>query len=415
MPVFIEKNKNLNVPKLVNVQQIFDHQHRDNIEEIVSTEIHNLRMEEKIIGKRIAIAVGSRGILHHDRIVKATIDTLTTLGANPFIVTAMGSHGSGTSAGQLEILESYGITEEKMGVPIFAEQKVIQVGATKSGIPVVVDQKAWEAEMIVVVNRVKSHTDFSGDIESGLCKMLAIGLGKQEGCSRYHNEGFDHFPTLIPEIASIVIENTKVGFGIGIIENAYGETYDIKAVAAKDILRVEPKLLSVAKRLKPSIMIHNIDLLIVDEIGKDISGGGMDSKITGILGYKEKWKVPGFNGPTIKMTFVLSLSKATHGNANGIGLADFTLKSLFHQIDFEATYTNALASKAIDGTKIPMLVDTYEEGIVAGFAMTNYDDISQMKIVRIHNTLSLDTIQVSENLIPEVMRNPKMKILHHKD
>lgn len=410
MPIFPEKSKNIHIPKLLPVEQIFDNRHVVDIENLVASEINNLDLSKNIKGKRVAVAVGSRGIRNIARITKATVDTLKLLDAEPFIVTAMGSHGGGTLEGQLKILESYGITEETMGTQICAEQSVVAIGVTKTSVPVVIDKNAYEADMIVVINRVKCHTDFSGEIESGLCKMLAIGLGKHEGCSRYHAEGFDNFPALITEIASIIIQNSKVGFGIAVIENGYGETFDVKAVAARDIIMVEPKLLEISKKLKPSLMIRNIDLLIVDEIGKDISGGGMDSKIIGILGYKNKWRVPEFDGPIVEMVFVLGLSEATHGNANGIGLADFALYEIMDQIDFEASYTNALTAKAIDGTKIPMLVDTIDDGIRAAFAMTNYEDISQMKIVRIHNTSTLDNIEVSENLVPEIQQNPKIRL-----
>lgn len=412
MPIFTEKAKNIKIPELVPVEQVFDTTHIDNIEEAVLQQIKKEEINKNIIkGQKIAIAVGSRGISAIDKIVKATIDFLKFQDTYPFIVPAMGSHGGGTAAGQLEILESYGISEKTMGVPVVTGQEVIQIGTTKSGVPVVIDKQAYEADMIIVINRIKCHTDFSGKYESGLCKMLAIGLGKHEGCTCYHKEGFDAFPDILPEIASIVIENVNVGFGLAIIENAYGKIYSIDALNASDILKKEPELLLRAKQLKPSIMIRDIDLLIVEEIGKDISGGGIDPKITGILGYKEKWRLKNFVGPNIKNVFVLGLSRSTHGNANGLGIADFTLRSIYEQIDFDTTYSNALAARALDGVKIPMMVDSYEEGIMAAFIMTGYDDISQLKIVKIANTLKLDRIEVTENLLPEILKNKKMKIL----
>ena len=412
MPIFTEKDMNICIPKLVRVKQYFEDEHIIEIEETVRKQLMSKDIKKKIIqGQSVAIAVGSRGIDNIEKIVKATVDILKSLGAEPFIFPAMGSHGGGTVSGQLEILNSYGINEQNMGVSINASVRVIRIGTTENGIPVVIDEVASKADMIVIINRIKEHTDFSGTYESGLCKMLAIGLGKHEGCTRYHKEGFDLFPILMPEIANIVIKNSKIGFGLAIIENAYGKTALIKAVTAENIIIEEPGLLAIAKKFKAKIMIPEIDLLIVNEIGKDISGGGMDSKITGILGCNEKWRLDGFKGPKIKKVFVLGISSDSHGNANGIGLADFMLKSVFSQIDFTATYANAIASGVSESAKIPLMLDTINDGIIASFVNSSYDDISQLKIVRIKNTRDLEEIEVSENLLCFVNRGNRMEII----
>ena len=279
----------------------------------------------------------------------------------------MGSHGGGTAEGQREILRGYGITEEKIGAPVVVNLDVVELGKTSFGNVVYTDRTAYEADMTVLINRVKLHTDFdgNGDIESGLCKMASIGLGNHVGCISVHRVGLEHFPAVLKETASMVFSKSNIGFGIAIVENALEESYLIEAVPVESIFRREPELLNIARTKMGKLQFPEIDILILDEIGKNISGTGADPNIIGRLGLKND--LPGI--PKIKCIVVLSLSEATHGNATGIGLADVTTKKVFENMNFEITYANCLVGGSKVGqqcARLPFIMEDDREAIAAG-------------------------------------------------
>ncbi|MEK3981593.1 lactate racemase domain-containing protein [Psychrobacillus sp. FSL K6-2836] len=409
MPILTDTALKMILPKMYKVQQEFEAEEITNIKQAVDTEINRAEIKKIVkTGQRIALAVGSRGIYNLDAIVKQTIISLKELGADPFIIPAMGSHGGATSEGQKQVLEDYGITEEAMGVSIISSMEVEQIGETESGIPVFLDKNALQADLIVPIGRIKPHTDFKGPIESGICKMLAIGLGKHEGCSRIHQEGFDTFHKVIPEIAQVIINRAPIGFGIAIVENAFDRTAKIKCMIASNILKEEPLLLEFAKASMPKLLFDEIDVLIVEEIGKDISGAGMDPNITGRT---TKGIIEGFTGPTIQRIVVLDLTEHTHGNAAGIGAAEFITKSVMDKIDLVSTYTNCVASSNPEGARLPIVMDTEREALIAAIKCCNRIDIENPKIVRIKNTLDLSEIYVSEALVENVKHSTRLKII----
>ena len=398
MAILPESAYKIKIPKMLPVKQIFPDEHvkEPDIQAIVRKEIFTQRIQERVKpGQSIAVTVGSRGIACIDTIVKATIDCLKELGTDPFIIPAMGSHGGGVAEEQRKIIEGYGITEERMGVPIKVTMETVVIGETPGGIPVHMDKYAYEADAVVEVCRVKTHTDFKGPIESGLCKMLAIGCGKHNGCSTLHREGFDSFAKLIPEVAQVFIENKNIAFGIAIIENAHDHVHTIRAVPGDRYLEEEPELLKLSKSLMPRLRFESIDVLIVEEIGKDITGAGMDPNIMGRLSYGPP---EGYQGPKIQRIVVLGLTKGTHGNAVGIGVADYTTSAVRDAIDYEASYANAIASCDPVSSFLPIALDTEEDAIRAAIQTCLHVDKDKAKIVRIKNTLDLVNIMVSENL-----------------
>lgn len=413
-PVYNEQNTNANIlpksayqirlPKMVKVRQIFPDKILKDIPEKIRKEFQKEEVHSSIRpGEQVAVLVGSRGICDLNIIVRSVIDQIKALGGEPFIVPAMGSHGGGTAEGQREILEGYGITEEEMGVPIRASMDTVILGETDDGVPVHFDRIADSADRVVPVGRVKVHTDFDGPIESGLCKMLAIGGGKHNGCSRLHQEGFDRFPELIPKAASVILEHEPVPFGVAIIENGHEHIYDVEVVPGKQIMKREPELLEISRSLMPSLQFDRIDVLIVDQIGKDVTGAGMDPNITG---RRSIGRIRDFRGPLIKRILVLGLSPGTHNNGTGVGIADFITRDVYDNIDLPATYTNSIASGNPEAGKLPIIVRDEEEGLRAAIQTCARIDPNDAHVVRILDTLHLIDIQVSENMLPEC-RDPE--------
>jgi len=359
-------------------------------------------------GARVAVAVGSRGIRNIDRIARSLVDGLKALGARPFIVPAMGSHGGATAEGQRDLLARYGVSEEALGVPVVSSMATTVIAETAGGVPIHFSSDALAADLVVPLARVKPHTDFRGRVESGLCKMLAIGLAKHAGCSRLHREGFPRFSELLPEVATRVLERTKVGFGVAIVENACDETAHVEAVPAADFLRRDAELLVLAKRLMARIMVPAIDVLVVERIGKDISGAGMDPNI---MGRTVKGPLAGYDGPEIKRIVVLGLTRATHGNAIGLGAADFTVEAVVAEIDREATYANSIAAGYPESGRIPIALADEAETIRAALGCTPGVDLARPRVVRIRNTLELGVIEVSEAMLDDVRREPRLAIL----
>ena len=409
MGLLPESANDIKIPKMHCIKQIFEPEYIADIEQAIVDEMNKPEIAELIKpGMKVALAVGSRGIHKIDLITRRVGLVLKEKGAAPFIVPAMGSHGGGVASGQSEILESYGITEETMEMPVLSSMEVIKLGKTKNGVDVYIDKIAHEeADLIIPIVRIKPHTDYKAPIESGLCKMLVIGLGKHIGCSRMHQEGFSAFGALIPEAAGIILQNAKIGFGIAIVENAYDKPFLIEAVKADSIMQREPELLKIAKAKMPSIMLDEIDVLVINELGKDISGAGMDPNITGRT---TKGVLTGFQGPKIQRIIVKGLTQATHGNATGIGLADFILKKGYEQMDLPSTYTNSVGSGNPEAGRIPVIVDDERQGIIASLLTCVGIDIANPKIVNIKNTLDLSEIWVSDALLP-YCKNERMQLV----
>ncbi|MEE3716814.1 lactate racemase domain-containing protein [Tumidithrix elongata RA019] len=401
----------MDYPRMFRMSQRFEDRILTDIPETIRKEIDRLNPSELIRpNQSVAVAVGSRGIDNHGLIVKSVIDELLALDAKPFIVTAMGSHGGATDEGQAAILAGYGITEETMGVPVRSSMDVIQIGTTDFGMPVFFGRIASEADHIVLVNRIKPHTRFAGEIESGMLKMMAIGLGKRIGAETYHRN-FVHysFDRVVRSVYKIVMQEMPIAFGIGIIENGYQQTAEIKAIGRDNIEQEERELLRMSRAWCPKLPFDDVDLLIIDEIGKDISGAGMDTSVTGL----KKIFCPELvhSLPRVNKIFVRDLSKGTGGNAMGLGLADFTTKRLVDKIDFNSFYTNALTAQNLRGAKIPMFFKTDKEVLDAAFKSFGLIEPRNAKILWIKNTLQISEVEASISYRDRARTRPDITLL----
>ncbi|MGR3301771.1 MAG: lactate racemase domain-containing protein [Candidatus Scalindua sp.] len=392
----------INGYKLIQIKQKFPSYSIEDLTERIKSEIANLKLENRIKpGDSVAITAGSRGITDINVITRAVIDELIKLQGRPFIIPAMGSHGGATVSGQLKVLEGYGITEEEMGAPIKATMDVVKIGENNNGIPVYVDKNIINADHVVAINRIKPHTRFAGEIESGLIKMLLVGLGKDVGARVYHRAIMKSTFDLIVESAlPIVLSKLSVLFGLAIIENAYGKVADISAMIGEDIIKKEPGLKKKSFELMAKLPFRNIDLLIVDNMGKDISGTGMD---TNIIGRKDEnsSKTPN-EGAGISRIFVRDLTPNSHGNACGIGLADFTTRKLVNKINFQETYINCITALRPEGAKIPMTFECDKDAIEAAVSTCGIENPDDMKIVWIKSTLDLEKVIVSEEYLDDL-------------
>ena len=361
-------------------------------------------------GMRIAVAVGSRGIANLSAIVRMVCYEIQALGATPFIIPAMGSHGGATAEGQTAVLRSLGITEKLCGAPIISSMDVVQIGATWNQIPVYMDKQAWNSDGVVLVNRIKPHTDFHSGrgFESGLLKMSVIGLGKDRQAEVLHGYGVKGLVDFLPEVADVVLGTGKVLGGVAIVENAREETAIIEVLHYGQITDREPILLKKAIGLMPGLPVKDLDVLLVDQIGKDFSGTGMDTNIIGrigILGSQEP------KSPRIKYIIASDLTEASHGNALGIGLADFTTRRLFEKIDFDVMNANVLTSSFIRRGMIPLVLDNTKECLQAALRCNWGVSTEKARLIRIPNTLHLEHIYVSEALLPEIRTMPYIEVI----
>lgn len=345
-------------------------------------------------GESVAVTAGSRGIANIDVITKSVVDELKDIGARPFIVPAMGSHGGGTAEGQSSVLKKYGITEETMGVPVISSMEVVEIGRSAYGIPVYLDKNASQADHIAVINRIKIHTRFTGRIESGIVKMLLIGLGKHEGAAMYHRAIMQYnFDEIIKSVAPIIFSKVKILFGMAILENAFEQVARLVTLKPDEILEREPELQKESLDLLARLPFNYGDLLIIDEIGKNISGTGMD---TNIIGKKENTSIK------ITRIFVRDLTAKSNGNACGIGLADFTTQRLVDKIDYNATYVNCITGLRPEGAKIPMTFKTDKEAVDAALATSGLINPKEAKVMWIKNTLELEDVRLSEGYAKEI-------------
>ncbi len=359
----------------------------------------------KLPGGSVAIGVGSRGVARIGAVVAALVEVLKEAGAEPFVVPAMGSHGASTAEGQAEVLAHLGVSEEQVGCPVRATMETVRIGTTPAGVAVYMDRNAWEADAVVVVNRVKPHTAFRGRVESGPTKMLAIGLGKQRGAHSIHSAGWGEIHNTIPDAARVAVESGKVAFGLATVENADEEPCKIVAIPAADLENGEAPLLEEAKKNLARLPFDDIDILIVDEIGKNISGDGADPNVTG------RYPTPhAEGGPAVQILAYLGLTAETGGNANGLGMADVVTERLASAMDRPATYMNALTSTTPLPVKTPMVMPDDRSAIAAALMMCAGVAPEGVRLVRIANTLKLRRMWVSEALLGEVEKHESLAI-----
>lgn len=401
-------------PRMIRIQQVFPNTNGIHIRNTIRAQLAQRIAPRIKPGCRIAVAVGSRGVANLAQIVLATIDWLKEQGAHPFVIPAMGSHGGATPEGQAEILAGYGIDEARVGAPIKPSLEVEVVGRTPGGVDVHFSSEALRADGILVINRVKPHTDFSGNIGSGILKMIAIGLGKRMGAMTCHAAAVWHgYEQVIRQIAGVSLLNTPILGAIAIVEDQSHLTSKIAVVKAEDIVAQEEQLFQEAKTLMPRLPFEEIDFLIVDRMGKNISGAGMDPNIIGrsIHGYSSLRFTDSKQPPRVWRIFVRELTPEAHGNATGVGMADLTTTRLVRAIDVHATSVNALTSMTILSAKIPIHFETDREAISIGLTSLAMSDTTAARVVRIADTLSLETLQVSEAYTDVIKRREDLNEL----
>lgn len=384
-------------PKIYKIRQKFDSIKIDDINKEIINQC-DLIYAKKIIkpGMQIAITAGSRGISNIDIIIKSVCDYVNNLGAHPFIVPAMGSHGGATAEGQVNVLKKLGITEISMEYPIKSSMDTLELGKTEDGAPVYIDKNAYYADGIIVINRIKPHTDFNGETESGLMKMISVGLGKMKGCSSMHTYGLGK---TIPKAAKITIEKAHILFGIAILENSKDDTYKLEAILPEELEIKEKTLFKEVKEIVPKLPLDFLDILVVKEMGKMFSGTGMDTKIIGrMMVYGEKEP----ENPTIKKLVVLDLADSSYGNAIGVGLADITTKKLVEKIDYDATYANVIPTTFLSRAKIPVTMSNDRKAIEIAFNTIGTVKAQDAKIAIINNTLELEKLYVSERVLEDL-------------
>jgi len=404
------KDKSMSYPKIVKIRQILDNTQVEDISSAIKSEMNRLEVSSKIkSGSRVAISAGSRGITDIATIISSIVREVKAFGGDPFIIPAMGSHGGGTATGQKDILEDYGITEKRVGAPVIPSMEVVKLGETQSGIPVFVDQKAYEADHIIVVNRIKEHTEFQGQIESGIIKMMVIGLGKHKGATIAHQFAVKYgYERTIIEIGKYMLEKAPVSLGIGIVENGYGQTAQITAINPSDFLRVETKLLQNARTRTPKIPFDEMDILIVDECGKEISGTGMDTKVIGRIMNIYELEV---DKPKITRIILRDLSKKTHGNATGVGLADFVTKRVVNKFDCKSTYVNCITGVTPEKGRLPMVCENDKEALDFAIATAGPLNLDKLRIVWIKNTSNLSELFISQGLLAKAQGKEKLEIV----
>jgi antitoxin (DNA-binding transcriptional repressor) of toxin-antitoxin stability system len=394
-------------PPLVPISQQFPRPRVADIEAEAARQVAPLLASVRP-GARIAITAGSRGITDIVPILRSVVRAVRQAGANPLVVATMGSHGGGTAEGQLKVLQGLGITAASVGAEVYAGTEVVTLGTTASGLTVYLDKAAAACDAILLVNRVKMHTLFTEPFGSGLQKMIVVGLGKVPSAEGMHRRGTGRImASAIAEIAAVALASGKFLGGLAIVENGYDETAILEGMAPARIAERELALFEQARALMPRFPVGKLDLLIVEEMGKNISGTGMDVNITG------RWRMPGVADPPfpgVKRLVVLRLTPQSEGNAMGIGQADVVPRSLFESINYQAMYLNVLTSTFVERAFIPMIMPTEREAIGAALKIAGVDP-GQARVMRIHNTMHLDELWLSENLVPEAVATGRCKAL----
>ena len=383
-------------PHMIRVRQTFDDRTLGNIAEEITAQLENLKLATSVKHEQtVAVACSSRGVANYDIIVRAVISFLKQKNLDPFIVPAMGSHGAATAAGQQRVLEHLGIVAEAVGAPIRSSLEVVQIGETEDHIPVYLDKLASEADHIVLINRIKKHTEFEHEFESGLLKMMAIGLGKQEGAATYHEAMLSYgYPRVILTVARKVMQHTSLLFGLGTVENGYGQTARIGVCPQDKIEDMEKDLFKSAKAYAPSLPFDNADIIVIEEMGKDISGTGFDTKVVGRIGLPLLADEP--DSPKIKRIVVCDLTDGSEGNAVGVGIADIITQRLLDKIDMDALNINTITGVCPEMGKIPLTMKNDKEAIEIAIKCVGLISKEKLKIMRIKNTSLLSEVDVSE-------------------
>lgn len=389
------------------IRQIFDEGKLVDPVGAVSSELARIGLSDRVRpGMRIGVTAGSRGIANISLIIKRISDEVKQCGGQPFVLAAMGSHGGGTPEGQQEILAGYGITEENIGAPIVSSMDVVELGRLQNGLKVYFDRTALESDGVIVLNRVKTHTAFKSDIESGLCKMISVGLGNHEGARLVHSLGVPGLMDYMVQFAALILSRAPIVCGLGILENAYDQTRRIKAGGPDEIMEIDRELLWEWKQLAPKLPVSKVDVLFIQQIGKNISGTGMDTNVVGgVKGFK-----PGeYTPPEIKKIIVQDISAQSKGNALGMGIADLITRKAYDKIDFKATYTNTVTATFLDRAKLPMVAETDREAFeLALNTCWNLPGVLP-RVVVLKNTLKLSEMYVSKSVWEEIAYRPEIE------
>lgn len=418
MTAYLPGLDELQLPDMVRVRQTFDPQRIEDVAAAVHAQFDQPAVADRLKpGMTIALGVGSRGIADIVDIVRASVEALKQRKVNVFIIPCMGSHGGATAEGQLNVLHHMGITEDSVGAPIRSSMEAVRIGQVTSThgntVELYMDAIAHaQADGVIPINRIKPHTGFKGDVESGICKMITIGLGKHVGCARLHREGMTVFDHLIPTAGKAVLDTGRVPLALAIVENGYEQPAVIEAVTGDQVIARERVLLDIAKDRMAKLLMSRIDVLVVEEVGKNISGVGMDANVTG---RGELGPMPGFKGPAISRIVVLDLSSKTYGNAHGIGNADIITQKLFDKIDTGNTWTNTLTAGSLGCGQLPVAMPDERQAIMAAAACVFGVSAAEAHIVRIKNTLCLTEIAVSQSMLDAVQQTDNCEVLGEWD
>ncbi|MGD1975099.1 MAG: lactate racemase domain-containing protein [Desulfobacterales bacterium] len=401
-------------PHMIRVRQRFDDTILENVAEEIDARLADLNLETAIKpGQSVAIACSSRGIDNYGVIVKAVITYLKQFKLEPFIIPAMGSHGAATAAGQKRVLAHLGVVEEDVGAPIRSSLEVMRIGKTEDHLTVYLDKLASAADHIVLINRIKKHTEFEHEFESGLLKMMAIGLGKQEGAAAYHEAMLSlGYPRVILTVARKIMQSTNVLFGVGVVENGYGQTAQIGIGRSDDILEMEKGLFKKARQFAPALPFDEADILIIDEMGKDISGTGFDTKVVGRIGLPLVAAEP--TSPRIKRIMVCDLTEGSEGNAVGVGIVDIITQRLLDKIDMDALNINTITGVCPEMGKIPLTLKNDRDAVEIAIKCVGLIPNNKLKIMRIKNTGLLSDVDVSEGYQEELAKRSDLEVVMEK-
>ena len=404
----------MDFPHMMRIRQTFDDTALDDIPGEITGQLANLKLESSVKkGQTVAVACSSRGLANYGIIVKAVVSFLKQLKLDPFLIPAMGSHGAATAAGQKRVLEHLGIDEEDVAALIRSSLEIVQIGETENHIPVYLDKLASEADHIVLINRIKKHTEFEHEFESGLLKMMAIGLGKQEGAATYHEAMLTYgYPGVILAVARKVMQDANLLFGVGTVENGYGQTARIGVGLKENIEEVEKELLTSAKAYAPSLPFDEADIILIDEMGKEISGTGFDTKVVGRIGLPLVTPEP--ERPRIKRIVVSDLTEGSAGNAVGVGIADIITQRLLDKIDMDALNMNTITGVCPEMGKIPLTVKNDYEAIEIAIKCVGLIPREKLKIMRIKNTALLSEVEISQAYEDEISRRDDLEVVSPK-
>ena len=394
------------IPRMIRVRQIFEDVYVPDVRAEVLSQLESLDIDIKP-GMTAAITAGSRGVKDATLVIKTVADFLKSRGAEPFIVPAMGSHGGATAEGQIEIMKGFGVTEESMGCRVKATMEVVEIAKLPSGRPVYMDKNAAEADCVIPINRVKTHTGIVGRYESGLMKILTVGLGKQRGAEMFHSEKRRLLSENIETTGRAIIKSRNVLFGVALVENAHERTHSLHVIKGVGIPEIEPGLLEKSKSLMPAILFEDIDLFIVDRIGKEISGAGVDPNI--VRKFAAETEID--NSRMAKRMTILDITDASKGVGLGVGMADTTTWRLLSKFDFGASYPNAITSTSPEPARIPMVLDNQKHAIQCALKTYPQADPENYRIVRMPDSLHITEIEISEALLPEAIAHPQVEVL----